>query len=83
MVGKMKGAGIDLRLFHVSTCLYKIYVPFVEIFSFFSIKELLSIWCIYPKTVATRRATSFKCVEMFFLLSVKNFWSISYISPRP
>ena len=54
----MKGAGINLRLFHVGTCLYKIYVPFVEIFSFFSIKELLSIWCIYPKTVATRRAAS-------------------------
>jgi len=37
----MKGAGIDLRLFHVSTCLYKIYVPFVEIFFLLSIKRFL------------------------------------------
>ncbi len=41
MVGKMKGAGIDLRLFHVGTCLYKIYVPFVEIFFLLSIKRRL------------------------------------------
>ena len=41
MVGKMKGAGIALRLFHVSTCLYKIYVPFVEIFFLLSIKRFL------------------------------------------
>ena len=37
----MKGAGINLRLFHVGTCLYKIYVPFVEIFFLLSIKRFL------------------------------------------
>ncbi len=41
MVGKMKGAGIDLRLFHVGTCLYKIYVPFVEIVFLLSSKSRL------------------------------------------